>query len=194
MLHKRASLGALKMSNSLSAELPVQVFDRIDDHARPDGDEQNILGHPYKPVMRGRWSQVVLDIPRQIIEDHLSRQGLPDGPLFRLAGRQTAVFLLRKTGRTMALMITIYIIFLDVVPVIVRKVTMFSPIIPLSVVIIPVAVLAVIALILIAIFAVILVELALLLLPLLFHFVLLRLPFMGFFVVGGSSISETPGT
>lgn len=79
---------------------------------------------------------MVPNIPRQIIEDHLPRQGLPHGPLFCLAGRQAAVFLLRKAGRAMALMIAIYIIFLDVVPVIVCKVTMFFPIMPLSVVIV----------------------------------------------------------
>lgn len=34
----------------LMIEFPVQIINRVDDHARSNGDEQNVLCHPYEPV------------------------------------------------------------------------------------------------------------------------------------------------
>jgi hypothetical protein len=80
----------------------AQILNRVDNHSRADGDQQDVGSRPHVTVTCRRRSELHDKIRGQVIEHHIPRQRPADVPLFRLAGRHAAVAFFCEAGRAPA--------------------------------------------------------------------------------------------
>lgn len=77
-----------------------QIFQRVDDDAGANGDQQNIRGDPDIFVARRRYAQRQHHRAGQIVINHSSRQRCTLAPFFRLTRWQAAVAFFGQAGWT----------------------------------------------------------------------------------------------